>query len=157
MREMNRELQAALEQVTGAAKQNPSDANTELLRQVTMAKLDEAKMRVLGLLMYAEDNQSQLPTGFNEVSKYWGSADDSLTKDMLMNTNQFEIVVHGSLTGITNRASVIAIREKEAIQINGKWFKTYGYVDGHSEFLSEPQGGFEAWEKARMIAPPTNP
>ena len=157
MREMNRELQAALEQVTSAAKQNPSDANTELLRQVTMAKLDEAKMRVLGLLMYVNDNHDHFPTEFNQVSKYWGNADDALTKDMLMNTNQFEIVVHGSVMSITNPASVIAIREKEAIQINGKWFKTYGYVDGHSEFLSEPQGGFEAWEKARMIAPPTNP
>jgi len=157
MREMNRELQAALEQVTGAAKQGPSDADAELQRQIALPKMEDAKLRVLGLLMYASDNQNHLPEEFNQVSKYWGKAEDALTKDMLMNTNQFEIVVQGLLTGVTNRSAIIAIREREATQANGKWFKTYGFVDGHSEFLREPQEGFEAWEKEHMIAMPTSP
>jgi prepilin-type processing-associated H-X9-DG protein len=33
--------------------------------------------------------------------------------------------------------------------------KTYLFADGHTEIHSASDGNFEAWEKERLVAPPT--
>ena len=72
----------------------------------------------------------------------------------MTNLNEFEIVVQGSLANVTNPAEIIAVREKAAWLAKGKWFKTYGFADGHSEVHTGPEGNFEAWEKQRMLIHP---
>jgi hypothetical protein len=61
------------------------------------------------------------------------------------------------LTNIPNPSSTIIVRENQARQMpDGKWVKVYGFADGHSEAHAEPDGNFDAWEKARMISPTPN-
>jgi hypothetical protein len=59
------------------------------------------------------------------------------------------------MANISSPASTIVIREKEPTFLNGKWVKTYGFADGHSEIKSQPEEGFEAWEQRHMI--PSSP
>jgi len=102
--------------------------------------------------MYASDNQSQLPADLGQTTNYWTNATHRLT-----GTNQFELVVQGSLKNIANPTATIIIREREAWIFNGHKQKTYGFADGHSEMKREPPEGFDAWEKQHMIPPPTSP
>ena len=79
---------------------------------------------------------------------------DQIPTPGLTGTNDFEIVYRGSLDSLTNKSSVIAIREKQAWQLtDGRWMKTYGFADGTAQIHVEPDGNFEAWEKEHMIAP----
>ena len=75
----------------------------------------------------------------------------------LTGTNQFELVVYGSVSpsNISKPSETIAVREKEASFVAGTWVKTYGFVDAHSEIKKEPPEGFEAWEQAHMLPPPS--
>jgi hypothetical protein len=75
----------------------------------------------------------------------------------LTGTNEFELVVYGPLnfTNISKPSETIAVREKKASFIGGSWVKAYGFVDAHSEIKKEPPEGFEAWEQAHMLPPPS--
>lgn len=71
-----------------------------------------------------------------------------------MTPDDFEILYPGVLTNISNPATTIVIREKEAWDNrNGKSARTYGFADGHSEIYSAPDGDFEPWEKQRTAVP----
>ena len=68
---------------------------------------------------------------------------------------QFDIVYKGSLNEVTNPASLIVIREKDASQASdGGWFRAYGFADGHSEIHKANDGNFQPWEAQHMIPPP---
>ncbi len=114
-----------------------------------MEKMNDAKLLVLGLIMYAADNQKQLPADFNQTSNYWTNANVPLT-----DPNQFELVLHGSLTNVTNPAETIAVREKQAWINNGNWVKAYGFADGHVIIHAEAGGNFDAWEKQHLLIQP---
>jgi len=143
------QLQSSLESANQTAQKAEADAEAEQQRETAIAKMNDAKQVVLGLMLYASDNQNQLPTDFSLATNYWG--------DALTGTNQFELVIQGSLQNVTNAGDTIAIREREPFFVNGKWFKAYGFADGHSEIKTEPPEGFEAWEKQHMLAPLKNP
>jgi hypothetical protein len=69
----------------------------------------------------------------------------------------FEIVYVGSLTNLTNAAETVVLREKRASRTrDGKWQKTYGFADGHSEVHTEPDGNFDDWESQHIVLPPAN-
>lgn len=152
LREENRRLQMAQRGTRGSAQMGETDEGDIPERRVAVAKMGDARQLVLALRMYAEDNQNLFPSDLSHASNYWGNAENLLTK-----TNQFELVIQGSVRGVTNPATTIVIREKEPSFVGGRWVKTYGFVDGHSEFKKEPPEGFEAWEKQHMIQPPTGP
>jgi hypothetical protein len=43
------------------------------------------------------------------------------------------------------------LREKEPwLGPDGKWLKVYAFGDGHSQLHSEPDGQFDAYEKAHL-------
>jgi RNA polymerase sigma factor (sigma-70 family) len=152
LRDENRQLRAAQASVNQPAEQPAADPEDTPERRVAIAKMSDAKMRVLGLIMYADDHEGRLPTEFNQVSKYWGDSEE-----MLLNTNQFELVVQGSLTDITNRPATIVVREKDTWIWNGHRQKAYGFADGHSEIKREPPEGFAAWEQQHMVPSPASP
>jgi RNA polymerase sigma factor (sigma-70 family) len=149
LREANLRLQDSLAKPNQPLQEPEPDPNTALHRQWAIAKLGDAKLLVLGLQMYASDNQGRLPTNFDQTSNYWANAEPQLT-----GTNQFELVVQGSVKNIPSPSTTIAVREKEATLVAGKWVKAYGFADGHSEYKIEPPEGFEAWEKQHMILQP---
>ena len=150
LQEANRQLATALAK-SGQSSQVPdAGAEVDVQRQAAIAKMNDAKLLVLSLLMYSSDHQDQLPADFSQTSNYWSTAGQHLPE-----TGHFELVIQGSLTSLTNpatTATTIAVRENEASLVNGKWFKVYGFADGHAEFKSEPPEGFAAWEKQHIIA-----
>ena len=149
LRDENRQLRSSLAETTKASPPKEADPDADPQKQAAIAKLNDARVLLLGLILYASDNQNQLPADFNQNSNYWANANPRLT-----GTNQFELVIQGSLSSITNPSMTIAVREKDAWFAKGKWFKTYGFADGHSEVHTEADGNFEAWEKQRMLIPP---
>ena len=151
LREENDQLQASLVKSSQAAQSPAVDPEDTPERRGAIAKMTDAKMLVLGLMLHASDNQDQLPADLSQTTNYLGNAEQGLT-----GTNQFELVAQGSLKSFTNPAATIVVREKDVSFYNGKWAKTYGFADGHSEIKREPPEGFDAWEQQHMISPATN-
>jgi myosin heavy subunit len=148
LRAENQRLQNAQHEV---AAQSQVTANAEQQQhQMLIQKVTDAKQGVLGFLMFAGDNQNQFPTNFSQTEKYYN--DTSTLQEIETN---FDIVYQGSMN-LTNASQIIVLREKQAWQaLNGKWMKTYGFADGHSEVHTEPNGNFDDWENQRLIAPPS--
>jgi sensor c-di-GMP phosphodiesterase-like protein len=147
LREENRRLAEA-----ASARPPPAQAEDparEQQRQFAIAKMNDAKVLLLGLHMFAADNQNQLPSSFDDAKRYFEGANPGLTQ-----TNQFEMVYHGSLQALTNPATIILVRESQPFSFNGRWAKTYGFADGHSEVHMEPSGNFDAWEAQHMAPAP---
>jgi chromosome segregation ATPase len=148
LRKENERLQTALHNAN--SQPVPVDAQEQEL-QASRAKMDDAKQGMLAFIMFAVDNQQQFPTNFDQASHY-------LPGDyrQQVETN-FDIAYQGSISGITNPASTIVLKEKQAWQASsGKWFKAYGFADGHAELHSEPNGDFEDWESQHTVLPAPN-
>ena len=146
--EQNRGLQGALAQATQAAPKTEPDPEANPERRFAIERMNQSKQLVLGLIMYANDNQDIFPAEFKSISPYFNGAYESLSES-------FDFVLPGvALTSVTNPSVTIAIRGKTPFPMNGKQAKVYAFADGHSEIKREPEEGFEAWEKARIPAPP---
>jgi RNA polymerase sigma factor (sigma-70 family) len=140
--------------------QAPATASTESTEQTDsseyqekIAKMNDAKVLALAESMYAHDNQGRLATNAAQIYSYM-STSDSFTNDTysLTGSNSFDLVYTGSINGLTNAVSIIMIRESEPWQTpDGKWARTYGFVDGHSEIHVEPTDNFDAFEQQHMI------
>ena len=152
LREENRQLRAALAKSSQGAHQPTTDPDDTPERQGVIAKMNDAKLLVLGLFMHASDNQDRLPPDLSQATNYLAKSEHRLT-----GTNQFELVAQGSLKSFTNPAATIVVREKEASLYNGNWAKAYGFADGHAEIKREPSEGFDAWEKEHIPTPRTRP
>ncbi len=114
-----------------------------------IARMNYTKYWVLAFHLYASRNHDQFPTSFGEALDFLPAKAKTETN---LTVEQFEIVYQGALSNITNTASTIVIREKEAWPNgNGGWAKSYGFADGHSEIRGLADGNFDAWEKERII------
>ncbi len=134
----------------------PSEENIsaqEHEKRVAIAKMNDADSFTLGIIMYAHDNQGQIATNIDQIAPYLTNSTSIPT-----GTNSFELVYHGSLDGLTDPKSVILIQESLAMQTSsGRWVKTYGFADGHSEVRGEPFDNFDAFEQQHSVPPPKNP
>jgi len=151
LREENLRLQALQSKAAPAAAEQPADPVAEQMKQMAIAKMGDARQLVLALHLYAGDNQGRLPPNLDQTNllAYTGGAALS---------NQFEMVYQGALGDLTNPSSTIVLREPQPWQeSNGKWARTYGFADGHSEVHVTPDGNFDAWEKEHVAAPPAPP
>jgi hypothetical protein len=147
LREENQRLVAAASAPPPPPAQ-AEDPAREQQRQFAIAKMNDARILVMAMHMFAADNQNQFPGSFDEAKRYFEGSKSGLTQ-----TNEFEIVYHGSLQALTNPSSVILIRELQPFNFNGGWRKTYGFADGHSEVHAEPSGNFDAWEARHLVQP----
>jgi RNA polymerase sigma factor (sigma-70 family) len=124
----------------------------EQQQQMAMHKMSDAKQAGLLLHMFADDNNSQFPTNFDQVINYLGN-----TNFTQVFSNEFGIVYKGSLTNIANPSSAIVVQEHEAWPTyDGKWAKVYGFADGHSQLIIEPDGNFTGFEQQHMAQPTRN-
>jgi hypothetical protein len=146
LRGENQRLQAALSQPDKPTTQNPED---DPARKAAILKLNDAKLLVLGMMMHANDHENQYPTNFNQLSPYLDGNDQKLS-----GSNQFDLVIRGTINSIKNPSTTIAVRETQPTFVNGKWVKAYGFADGHSEYKVQPDEGFDAWEAQHMVSPP---
>jgi RNA polymerase sigma factor (sigma-70 family) len=125
-------------------------SSEELQQQMAMHKMDDAKQAGLFLYMFADDNNSQVPTSFDQVVSYIGN-----TNFAQVFSKEFEIVYKGSLTNIANPSSAIVVQEHQAWQTyDSKWAKVYGFADGHAQLVTEPDGDFSGFEQNHMAQPP---
>ncbi len=141
--EANERLSRAL----ADAGRNPApeeDPIREQVKQMGIAKMNDAKLLVLGMLLFSEEHKGQLPTSYEQISNSLASQGENMK---LTGTNQFEMFYSGSIKDIPNPATTIVVREPQAWYFNGKWQRAYGFADGHSEIHSTLDGNFEPWEK----------
>ena len=123
----------------------------EQQKQIAIAKMVYAKAWMLAFWQYADQNQGQLPTNFDQAASFLSNDAKTLPD---LTTDQFEITYRGSLKDLTNQSSIIVIREKEAVQdSDGGAHRAYGFADGHSEIHKAVAGNFQPWEQQHMIPP----
>jgi len=71
-----------------------------------------------------------------------------------LRTEDFELLFKGSLKSIANPNHAIVLREREAWRTyNGRWARTYGFADGHSEIPASADGDHSGWEAQRQARP----
>jgi RNA polymerase sigma factor (sigma-70 family) len=121
-------------------------------KEMAVAKMDYMQKWMVAFMQYAYRNQGQFPTNFDVATSL-------LSQEAVSQTNfgpdQFEIVYHGSVNNITDRQSVIVMREKEPWQaMAGGWVRGYSFADGHVEIHKVEDGNFQDWESQHGIMPP---
>jgi len=122
--------------------------------QMGIAKMNYTKGWTLAFWQYADQNHGQFPTNFDQAASF---LPDEAKGQTNLAPDQFEIVYQGSLNEITNPATIIVIREKEAWQtLDGGWVRDYSFADGHSEIHKAVDGNFQPWELQHMISPQTS-
>jgi RNA polymerase sigma factor (sigma-70 family) len=149
LREENRQLRASAAAQKRDVASSDTDRSSDPQRQVAVAKINDARSLCLALLLYVDQNENRFPGSLDQASEYLTNS-PSFT-----GTNQFELVLQGSITNVPNPATTLAVREVQPWQnADGKWLKAYGFADGHAEIKMEPEGGFAAWEQEHIIPPP---
>jgi hypothetical protein len=78
--------------------------------QFGMARMSYAQNWMLAVRSYADQNQQQCPTNFEQAASF---LPDRAKTDSNLTPEQFEIVYEGSFTEITNAQTTIVIRQKE--------------------------------------------
>jgi hypothetical protein len=147
LQKQNQQLKDSLAAATEARAESESrsaahaEEERSQERAFAIVQVNTAKMSVMGMLLYAADNQNQFPTNFDQASAYLANP------AVATNLNQFEIVYNGSLANLTEPSSTILIRSRQPWMENGKWAKAYGFVDGHSQVHEDATGNFEEWEQ----------
>jgi RNA polymerase sigma factor (sigma-70 family) len=153
-----------------AARPAPTAEDPEVQqRKLLIQKMGRAKNLVAAAFFgFAEQHQNQAPTNWDQVVGYFdewerkslnpGDAMPDTVAEFTQLTNEFDFVYQGLTTDIAKPADAIVVKEKQAWQsAAGKWFKTYGFADGHSQIQAEPPEGFEAYEQNHAPSPPPNP
>jgi RNA polymerase sigma factor (sigma-70 family) len=146
--ELENENRRLREQMNAA--QNPA-ISKEQEKEQAIQKLNDAKGYVLGFILYANDHNGQFPSNWDQISAYTNKLQN------VSGTNDFEIVNQGAINEYaigTNGNSIILIKSPAWLSSEGKWVKTYGFVDGHAQINREPPEGFDAYEQQHMVAPP---
>jgi hypothetical protein len=138
-------------------------AEDEAKRQ-GIAKLNYTKSLMLAFHMYANDNQGQFPTNFDQSLPY---LPEEAKSEMNLKPGQFlpgtpkygltpdryEILYHGAINALTAPAATIVIGEKEPWQNeDGSWSRAYAFADGHSEIHKAVDGNFGPWETQHIVA-----
>jgi len=134
--------------------ENPNVPNDELEQQkrAMMVKMIDGRNFSTQLNSFANDNQGWLPTNWMQVLRYTNSFPVS-------GTNDFEFV-HKQPINVrqlgTNFGKTVVVREYMAWQGNdGRWYKIYGFADGHSQVVAVADGNFTAWEEQNTYNPET--
>jgi RNA polymerase sigma factor (sigma-70 family) len=124
----------------------------ERQKEIAIAKMIYTKAWTLAFWQYADKNQGQFPTNFDQAFSFLPEEAKSIPG---LAPDQFEITYQGSLTSITNPQSIIVLREKDAIpDADGAAHRAYGFADGHSEIHKAADGNFQPWEQQHLISPP---
>jgi len=142
LEQQNQRLKDSLTNAVQARQQfaaRAEDEHAHMIRQINVSR-----QAVLAMIMFAGEHQDQFPTNFDQAATYFGNS------GVATNLNNFEIVYHGSLSNVANPASAILVKSAQPLMVNGKWTKIYGFVDGHSETHSDPNGNFDEWEQQRV-------
>ncbi len=141
--------QAAANAATNAEEKEKQDQKDQAI-----AKMNYVRKWLLAFIMYADENNGQFPTSYNQAGSFFP---DGLKADGPLTTDQFDITYQGTLSGMTNPGPSVQIvlREKSATQTpDGGYVKAYAFGDGHSEIHKEAtEADFAAWESGHLQKP----
>jgi hypothetical protein len=126
-------------------------------------KLNDARAFTAAMQRYAREHEgvfplsldlvtSYLPPPLTQNSKSWENAPVS-------GTNDFEIVYQGGTNELANipLRRIALIRERQPwLTPDGKWARTYGYVDGDGE-IDTSDDNFQSWDALHIIPPSATP
>jgi len=133
------------------------DPQKEATKQFGIRRMNEARLLVLGHFLFAGDNDGRSPDSLEAaVARVKSEGVSKEQTDILQNlrTEEFEVVYKGSFNEVGNPASAIVLRERAAWQAyNGRWARTYGFADGHTEIHSTDDGDYSAWEAQHQVQP----
>jgi RNA polymerase sigma factor (sigma-70 family) len=131
---------------------------------IGIAKLNYTKQWMLAFHFFANDNEGQSPTNFDQALPYL-SNDAKVEANLKpgeflpgtpkygLTPEHYEIVYQGSLNGLSNPQNIIVVREKEPWRTeDGSWMRTYAFADGHAEIHKATDGNFAPWEAQHMVA-----
>ncbi len=150
LRAENSRLRAA--QSNRAASPAAVEPEREAFKQLGIGKMNVAKNWAQVFWLYADANANVLPATFEQASKFYPAAGEPSDGAVASAAADFEIMFSGSLDQISNPSSAILLREKTPFAGNGRpgRYRTYAFVDGHSEIKYAEDGNFEEWEQARV-------
>jgi cell division protein FtsB len=127
-------------------QQQPPDLEEAKQQAFAVLQINTAKQSVLGMMMYASDNQDQFPTNFDQAAAYFGNNNSAVST----NLGNFEIVYRGTMANVANPAAAVVVRSVQPFMSHGKWAKAYGFADGHAEVHSDVNGNFDEWEQQHV-------
>ena len=143
---------------------SPPQANAaaEEQKQQSIAKMHYLTVLVMGLTLCADANQGQLPTDLSRALSFSPEEEKEKLKSLgnsgsnspatALSHEQFELTYQGSLKAITQPATIIVVREKQAWSaVDGGWNRAYGFTDGHSEIHHSADGNYDSWEQQHMM------
>lgn len=145
--------------VRSTASQPPADvaadvdeAAKEATKQFGLKRLSESKLLVLGMILYAGTHQNQFPDTLAAGLAQLKVEGAELDTPKNLQIEAFEPVFKGSIQDITNPGLAIVLRERSSWQTHdGRWARTYGFADGHSEIHSTDDGDYTAWEAKHQV------
>jgi hypothetical protein len=152
-----------------SAQPTPMSDPAEQQRQAQIHKMTNAKtLAAAAMFGFGEHHGDQFPTNWDQTVSYFddwerkglnpGDPMPDTSAEFNEMTNLFDLAYQGAISNLYNAPNfhdVIVVREKQPVQMaNGKWFKVYGFADGHSQIQSEPPEGFDAYEQVHMVPPP---
>jgi hypothetical protein len=164
LRQENQRLLAALAASTAginrpkplAEEAKEDDADAEIARSMGLMRLNYMKAWALAFHLFAAENGDRMPATFAEAEKYFPAEHKGMMS--VFDPERFEIVYQGRLSDVGSPAATILIREKDPFTMvskdpdtAGKLAKTYAFADGHTEIHIARNGGFEEWERARLM------
>jgi hypothetical protein len=148
LQEQNRQLQQTIAAVPqNQNSQQAKDPQSPEEHAFAIQQLTTAKQSMLGMIVFAADHNGQFPADFGQATSYFINNNDS---SVLTNLSRFEIVYQGSQANISNLSSAIVVRSIQPWSAAGRWFKAYGFADGHAEIHTDPTGNFDAWEQQHV-------
>ncbi len=130
------------------------------IKEQIVGKVNYGRDLMISFYKYSQQHNGQFPTNFADAAPFLPDAAKNQTN---LSADQFEIVFTGSPSSVTNPASVIMLRERDAWSIastanpEGKWAKVYCFVDGHVTFQTQPQNDFTRYENRHIVSPNSNP
>lgn len=130
----------------------PSEAEAlEAAKAFGLRRLNESKQMVLGLILFAGEHDDRFPESL-ELAANWAVSQGLAPSLESLPVQDFELLYTGSLREIANPSEGIVLREREAWKTpNGRWARTFGFADGHSEIHSSDDGDYTEFEAKRQI------
>jgi len=135
----------------GADTDEETDPAKEAEKQTFIAKMNFTRNWLLAIMTYTDKTKGTVPADYAAVAAY-------LPEDArgVAAPDQYEVVYTGALADLAHPEKTIVLQEKAPVQtISGRWARSYGFADGHSEIHTADQAdGFQAWAQERTVTAP---
>lgn len=133
LRQQNAALHKVVSNRDSDIRQADVIRQTEMLKNYTEQKLNDAKQCVHAMKLFAEEHNQMSPTNFSEVAEYLGG--DS--NPVLASFKHFEIAYQGALNALTCNSNTVLIRGTDIWPtVGGSLVRVYGFADGHSDLAT---------------------